>query len=188
MDLSAKTKKHKGFSFIEVMLSVFLISVGLISVMGLVSASLRNSIDSRDQTVASLLAEEGVEVMRNIRDNNCLEKCGYGTSFNNIPVNNTNCIVDSGTTSMSASDCDKSLADETLYYSSAGLYNKGKFGTSTKFKRRIDINSPSSGEIVVTSMVSWGSLDLTAATINTCTTANRCAYTAVTLTSWEETP
>ena len=62
-------KKMPGFSIPEVALSVFVLSVGIMSIIALMSSSLRYSLQTNDVIIATDLAQEGIELVRNVRDN-----------------------------------------------------------------------------------------------------------------------
>ncbi len=63
-------KRKKGFSFLEVMAAMFVVSFGLVAVIELFATGLINSSMDRDRIVAAGLAQEGLEIVKNIRDNN----------------------------------------------------------------------------------------------------------------------
>jgi prepilin-type N-terminal cleavage/methylation domain-containing protein len=143
-----KIQDKKGFSLMEVMLAVFVLSVGLVAIIGLISSSIRNSIDSRDTIIASELAQEGVELVRNIRDNNFLNKSISDADypFETIPM---------GT--LFRLDYNLSLVDggpyQLKYYNNFYTYS-GPLGTEkTKFYRAIitaDFNSGAGRKIIST--------------------------------------
>lgn len=63
---------NKGFTLLEVLLSIFLITVGMGGIFILVLQTVSFSSMSFNQFIASQLAQEGLEVVRNIRDSNWL--------------------------------------------------------------------------------------------------------------------
>jgi Tfp pilus assembly protein PilV len=70
-------KKTKGFSIGEVMVAVFIMLVGIVGAIMLTARSIQDLGDSRESIVATLLAQEGTELVRNLRDNNVTQmKCG----------------------------------------------------------------------------------------------------------------
>lgn len=75
-DKFGKTKKNrkyvlvqKGFSLIEVLFTMLVLSIGITSVAALMTANIKNYANSRDQIIASMLAQEGIELARNLKDN-----------------------------------------------------------------------------------------------------------------------
>ena len=68
-----KKNNHKvGFSIVEIMAVVFIVSVGMIGMMTLVNQTIRAQRLNRHTLVAYQLAQEGVELVRLIRDDNWL--------------------------------------------------------------------------------------------------------------------
>lgn len=157
-----KPKKRKAFSFIEVVISIFIISVGLVSSIALISVSLRDSIDSRKQMIASLLAQEGAELVRNIRDNNWIDNNPATTSFNGISASTTALRYTDG-----------------VGYGSSG-------SDATPFSRKINITVVSANEITVTSAVIWGSDFPGTISETSCNTSNKCAFVKTRLNNWGE--
>lgn len=60
----------KAFSIIEVMIGIFIFSLGLVAIYALLISSLNLSEYNRHAIVASQLAVEQIEIVRNIRDTN----------------------------------------------------------------------------------------------------------------------
>jgi Tfp pilus assembly protein PilV len=181
-----KIKHEKSFSMLEVIMSIAIVTIGLVGAMGLLSKSTRESMDSRDQVIAGLLAQEGVEIVRNIRDNNWADRDPSTTSFNNIGTN-SNCGVvysppnpPNEVPSISCPGSDLLKLNNDNYYSNAGA-------TDTKFRRNLNISS-SADSITVISMVIWGTTYPTGGTADTvnCVASNKCAYTTITLSKWGE--
>lgn len=176
--------KSKAFSLVEVMTSVFLVSVGLLASLSLLTKGLNETIGSRDQIIASLLAQEGVELVRSIRDNNWAN--GVST-FEGIEDSDDQRIdYEEGSLS--------SVGDEEdfkLKRNNKGFYQYAD-GDSTKFSRRIIISSNGDNEEVI-SMVVWNGReenifkdasedsDLDE---DNCNTVNECAYEKDILTKW----
>jgi len=61
---------RKGFSIIEVLVGIFIFSLGLVSVFMLLSSSLNLNELNKNRIIASNLAREQLEHIRNIRDTN----------------------------------------------------------------------------------------------------------------------
>ena len=59
-----------GFSIIEVMIAIFIFSMWMASIFMVISASLNVDKLNKDQIIASNLASEQIEIIRNIRDDN----------------------------------------------------------------------------------------------------------------------
>ncbi|MBA3788898.1 type II secretion system protein [Patescibacteria group bacterium] len=63
---------QKGFTLIETLVAITIISVTLVAPFYAVEQSLTASFTARDQLEASMLAQEGIEYVREIRNNNYL--------------------------------------------------------------------------------------------------------------------
>lgn len=177
-----KIKNQPGYSFIEVMVAVFLVTTGLLAAVFLISKSLGQSLDSRDQQVADLLAQEGVELVRNVRDNDWLSGA---QGFANIIVN-PNCRMSTGPGLL----CNQGagLANYRLYLDASKAYyiQAGAPDKATKFYRKISIQKlsvdPAPLEYAITSMVIWGGSSWPA--LASCNVANKCVYSTVNLYNW----
>lgn len=73
-------KFKPGFSLIEVMVVVAILSVGMLSVASLVRQSIQAENTSKTRLLAQELAQEGLELMRRNRDNNFIAAGYQGTS------------------------------------------------------------------------------------------------------------
>lgn len=65
-------KKKKAFSIIEIMAVVFIITIGMVGMMNLIGQSIRVQRLNEHTLIAYQLAQEGIELVRLIRDNNWL--------------------------------------------------------------------------------------------------------------------
>lgn len=184
-----KIKNYKkadkyGFSFIEVLISVFLISVGLMAAVFLLSSNIMHLLNSRNQVIAGLLAQEGVELVINTRDTQI--KNGGDESFDGFSTAE-DCVVDIDATTLS---CGSTPEQEKLYRKEY-YYVHDSSGENSKFKRKIDIlieNSGSDDEIMtITSFVIWGEdFPDSVSDLEDCNLGNKCAFTQTTLSKWRE--
>jgi type II secretory pathway pseudopilin PulG len=69
---------QKGFSILEVMAAVYIISMGLVGILSLMSFSYNVKYENKNNIIASMLAQEGLELIRNTRDSNFLTE---GTEY-----------------------------------------------------------------------------------------------------------
>ncbi len=65
-------KKQKGFSLLEVIVAASIVVVALLGLASLMLQSLRVGAINTNHMIASMLAQEGIEIVRNIRDSNWL--------------------------------------------------------------------------------------------------------------------
>ncbi len=73
-----------GFTLLEMLFAVIIFSFALISLMGIASKGVIATATARDQLTAEYLAEEGLEVGRNMRDSNFLNYLSNTTWLNEI--------------------------------------------------------------------------------------------------------
>lgn len=66
-------RRESGFTLLEAMLSIFILLVGITGAMSLVSGGITNLTVSKNRLVAINIAQEGLEIVHNIRDTNWLE-------------------------------------------------------------------------------------------------------------------
>ncbi len=121
-------KKQKGFTLIELMITIFVIAIGLIGVMTLIQNTLRSASFVKLNLIASYLAQEGIELTRNVRDINWIE----GENWNE-GLSDGSYIMDYNDNSLS------SYSDVFLNIDNNGFYSY-ESGNKSKFKRRITIN------------------------------------------------
>ncbi len=62
-------KNHKGFTLIETLFAILIFSAALISLMAIAGRGISATNSAREQITAHYLAQEGLEVIRNLRDN-----------------------------------------------------------------------------------------------------------------------
>ncbi len=178
-----KLRKYAAFSFVEVMLSVTILSIGIVGVMPLFISNLRVSMDSRDQIMADMLAQEGTELVQSLRDNNLVSGASGGI-FDSATFpgsSSTNCKI--------SYDTDKIICDGTyqLNLDANKFYTHNAGTVVTKFQRKISITySPNSDNLSATkaeviSMVIWGN---SFSDVGSCNASNKCAYTKLILTKW----
>lgn len=204
--MSNRQKKTlKGFSLGEVLLSIVVLLAGLLPILAAMSGALRTTLDSEDMITASGLAQEGAELIVNVKDNGVLST---GDAFSAFPRNGGGAL-------QSADTCRISLADTTTlgspsttntipcagganYYGlttdvgGGDVFYKHR-NTVGKFNRRIYLIYTNPG-YRVGSVVYWGTTapgnanniaQFDSNVRNFCTTVNKCVMTDVELTPWK---
>ena len=164
-------KQYAAFSLIEVMFSIVLVSTGMLSVIALAGSSMLASADARNQLIAVELAQEGVELVRNIRDNNWQKSLA---SFNGIDDNN-NCRIDKDSTAVVC-------GSDTSLYTKNGFYVHSSTGVGTKFRRKLIVQAVTADTRRIISLVSWNNVAPTS--VPACDLDNKCVYAEVTLSTW----
>lgn len=137
----------KGFTLVETLVAVTILTVAVVGPFTALQGALKNSFAARDQLVAASLAQEGVEYIRSVRDNNYL--AGNPWLAGLAACQPGPCVVDptQGTASGTVAP---------LRISSNSLYTQVVSGnTLTRFTRTVQIATLSANEVRVTVTVSW---------------------------------
>ncbi|MDP3143662.1 MAG: prepilin-type N-terminal cleavage/methylation domain-containing protein [Candidatus Omnitrophota bacterium] len=143
MKLGKLNKNNKGFTLLETIVAVGLIAVGLVAALALITTSLFYVSNIQDRLAAANLMAEGIETVRNIRDNNWLQNKvwnnglangDYQVAYNSIALS--------------------SYSGSPLLLDSNGFYNYTS-GAITPYVRKISIVNLSNYEIRVISTVTW---------------------------------
>lgn len=154
-----------GFTLIETLVAVLLLSTAIAGPLTIASKGLSTSLIAKDQIGAFNLAQDGMEYIRFARDTNKLSGGnwitggGAGSSVNlTACVSATGCYVDSlqSTVNACGSTCPILNFDSTNHYYS---YTAGSASTQ-RYIRTITIATPvggNNGEATVTVVVQWQS-------------------------------
>lgn len=181
MKNKSRITNKPGFSIAEVLISMLVFSVGMVSVANLMLGSLKSSVDSRNQIIAAQLAQEGAELIRNYRDNN-LAFGMAGGAFAGITADGTTNIcpkIDGAVKTPGFAAACVSVGGfpaGQLFYSSARGYRYDRTAANepgSPFLRKITIGA--ANPHVVRSMVIWGGASFPA-TAAECTLVKKCTY------------
>ncbi|MBP8718411.1 MAG: prepilin-type N-terminal cleavage/methylation domain-containing protein [Candidatus Atribacteria bacterium] len=159
-----------GFTLVEALIAMSILIVGVISGFLLVTKALYNVTIIQDRLTASFLAQEGVELIRQLRDTNFLQQL----KGENIPWDSNEMLAhckqdneqDNGcliwanprTNQVITSALDSVSSPQTLYYHpETGLYNYEPSDYPTTFKRIIHLSSISPNELKVQVEMTWQS-------------------------------
>lgn len=136
-------KETKAFTLVEGLIAVFILIVGAGAAFFLITQTLSTASLIRDRFIAAYLAQEGIEIVKNIRDSNWLAYQNWNSGLSpanwQADYNDLNLSPFSGT---------------PLNIENSGFYGYGG-GSSTKFIRQINITSAGANRIKVIVTVSW---------------------------------
>lgn len=76
-----KKLRNRGFTLIEVLLAVTVFSIGIIGSYNIIAYNISNFSKSINRVIASNLAQEGFELVRNIRDSNWLSGADWDNNL-----------------------------------------------------------------------------------------------------------
>ena len=150
----------KGFTIIELMVAIVILSFGIMGAYGAFFPFVNATYAISQKFTAAYLAQEGLEITRNIRDNNFIARSrGRNIQWSDGLLDcQFGCQLDykTGTPSETLSNKLKAYNPaEFLRINEDGLYGYDS-GSVTKFQRKIIIDNQLGSDIVkVTVLVAW---------------------------------
>ena len=171
MKIYKKQINKKGFTIIETMVAVFILSIAIVALLGLTAQSLFTARYARNEITANYLAQEAADYIRNRRDtvaflsdtgnnwNGFLAEFGKGSV-------NTKCFTSDGCyfgvndiTTTPVTSCPSEGCPLLKYKedSSSSFYYYATTGSNSIFKRKIEMwtNSTNSDEVFVRITINW---------------------------------
>jgi type II secretory pathway pseudopilin PulG len=157
-----EVKALTGFTLLEVLVAIFVITVGLIGVITVLQNTMFLRSISSSRLTAAYLAQEGIEIVRNVRDTNWLEahnKADFTPWDEGFSDCSIGCEID-------YADLREEDPVFSPYFgsgrklkidSASGFYNYD-FGDDTKFARKITIEKDPAdlnNVLIITVNVSW---------------------------------
>jgi prepilin-type N-terminal cleavage/methylation domain-containing protein len=148
---------RKGFTLLETMFAILIVSIGILGINNGMNFAIKNTRLARENFAGTYLAQEGVEIVKNIRDNNWVNDRQWD---NGLTSCGSGCHADYATTTLSAG------AGNAFKLDANGFYNYSS-GTTTIYSRKItivpvDLNSDSMNEeLDITVDVFWNNITTT---------------------------
>lgn len=160
----SKTNNKAGFTLLEALIAITVLIFALVATMTAARSGLASAYESRDQVIAFYLAQEAIEHIRNIRDQNgLLTFDGTPTPWRKGISETTSdpcspgfvCMVDvvAGTISRCGSTCTTPLRQDP----SSKMYGYNSAWPTTQFRRDVTVQhiGTTNTEIAVTVLVTW---------------------------------
>lgn len=126
--------RQEGFTIIELIIAIFILSVAIIGIYNAFSVIIVLTADASDRLTAAYLAQEGMELVRNVRDTNWLTKDSYDWADGLLSCE-AGCQAD-----YTLFNGLSGYNGEYLKINPYGFYSYDLVGMSTKFQRKIIIH------------------------------------------------
>lgn len=143
-----KYRNQKAFTLIEMLVAISILLIAVVGPLSIVAGTIGTSNLAKEQITAHYLAQEAVELVRNVKDNNRLSGSSWLQNLSNCDSPNW-CTIENygsgGTISFppSVSQCNPTSGCDKLYFHDSGglkyLSHKSSGGTESKFKRVIRV-------------------------------------------------
>lgn len=152
-----KVSFWSGFTLVETLLAVLLLSMSVVAPLTIGSSSLSSATTGRDRLVALSLARDGIELVRAVRDTNRLTAGVSWRDNLDACMRPNTCIVDS----LAPEDMRADTGEALDYNAATGLYGYNDDWVESKFKRTVTIylldnsSTPYREEVRVVSTVTW---------------------------------
>lgn len=157
-----KLRLQKGFTLVETLVAIFILSLAIAGAMTAVQLGLQSSYYARDQIVAFYLGEEAIENVRNIRDQNW--NTGQDSWLHGIDDcigDGVLCRVDAKVQPAVLEKCGGSTGKACLlnFDKSSGIYSYAQIGGNvipSKYTRTIHVDQGTEpNQILITVIVNW---------------------------------
>lgn len=154
----------KGFTLIEALVAISVLLLSIVGPMTIATDGIKNSIYAKDQITAFYIGQEGIELIRSMRDGNALRGDPWDTGISAACMTSGNpagCGID--VESLAFVNCTVS-ANCNLYFnpdglligdSQRGIFQHGATPTATIFNRSIRITDVPPDEKEIDVVVTW---------------------------------
>lgn len=157
-------QKQQGYSLVEVLVAVTVLLIALVGPLTIASKGLKNASLAREQNTAFFLAQEGIEAVVKIREDNALSVyAGNNTEvWDKVEAINEDdacttespCGVDVDA-DFTLFECSTNTCDLYISDSGRGIYGHNSSGDATNYNRELVVNVNES-RVHVLSTVTWG--------------------------------
>lgn len=140
----------KAFSLVEIIIILFIISIGMLGVLSLIVQNIQTQTYNKNNLIAFQLAQEGVELIRMVRDSNWQS----GRDFlSGLPRGNV--YMDFDDTEPHVLESEGTNQAHALRLDDEGFYRHDGSGPSSGFSRLITLTSPDSNTLQVDVRITW---------------------------------
>jgi hypothetical protein len=148
---SLKRNNSTGLTLIETLVAISVLMIGLAGALTLAQQSLSSAAHAKDQIVAYYLAQEGMELVRNKRDQNFVNGGDWLSGLQPC-LDSSGCLIDSFDLDIFNCTGVCSLLRHDQY---TGMYGYNTGWAETTFRRTIKMSDVSQEEKLVTVTIDW---------------------------------
>lgn len=143
-----KPARRSGFTLVEIVVVLFIISLGLIGVLTLIIQNIQSQSYNKNNLIAYQLAQEGIELVRKVRDSNWKAALPYNT---NLADGEYYMDYQDATPQNGSGPTSFILKNDTT-----GFYIHDTAGVSSGFSRKLIIeNLPGGQSLRVVAEITW---------------------------------
>jgi len=151
-------KLDLGFTLVETLIAISIFSVSIIALMSILGGGISNANSAKTKIIASYLAQEGIEYIRNMRETYVLYPINgtwdsFRTEISSCTSANS-CGFDNSVFPPDVFLC-SSHTNQCKLYVNNGNYNSNSIGVNSGFVRKIQAIAVNSNEVKISSVVSW---------------------------------
>lgn len=158
--MSDLLKRQRGIGILEVVVAVYFLTFGILGLASLMLKSLQANKVTFNMMTASQLAQEGVEIVRQVRDNNW--KTGANWKTGTAAMSATDIVQDGAyrvdyASAINDAGYDVDTVDDAaarLYIDASGRYQHAVSAVTTPYNRIIQVQD-NGGNVRVTATVRW---------------------------------
>jgi len=186
--MSNKPQNNRGFTIIEAMIAIFILTVSVSSMLGITAASSASARYANNEITANYLLQEAVDSIRNSRDtiafqmtdgddstnlewDNFLKKYGYSSNSYCFSTNGCDISIenfdptknDSSYSDLVACNGDGGVCENLNYDDGMTkvFYNHSGHGIPSEFRRTIKMKMITVDELEITVIMEWSNGDNT---------------------------
>lgn len=156
-----RNASRRGQTLVEALIALSILTTGFVGIVGLLTRSFQLNRTTTDDTQATYLAAEGIEVAKNLIDHDVYEQLSGNSNYSwgsCFPYSGTHYYypIDFATTDCASLEMSDSPPNTPLYFSSTtDTYSTNPFGAdATDFVRNIAVTN-NGDELDVQSAVTW---------------------------------
>lgn len=175
LPLNNKRNTSQGFTLVETLVAITILLLVVIGPMTIAAQGMQNAYYANEQTTAVFLAQESIEAIKKLRDNNALtyiNSCTNGCIGSSWDwINKSGLVYSLPTSCSTVTGCDFDASGSSFVNCSSpsnciilqsdgtsdGVIYGHTYGSNTIYTRTIKVTSPITGTnaVLVTVTVSW---------------------------------